>query len=83
MRDYFQKTMGGIFPFDAFSAMGKQNVAMMEQAMKMFAPFGGQPGGAEAAPEKDAAKPSGDYNDLRRRLEELEREINSMGKPKA
>jgi polyhydroxyalkanoate synthesis repressor PhaR len=82
MRDYFQKTMGGIFPFDAFSAMGKQNVAMMEQAMKMFAPFAGQPGEAEPAPEKESApaKPSTEINDLRRRLDELEREISSMGK---
>ncbi|HEX4505125.1 MAG TPA: polyhydroxyalkanoate synthesis repressor PhaR [Alphaproteobacteria bacterium] len=81
MREYFSKTMGGIFPFDAFSAMGKQNVAMMEQAMKMFAPFGGQPGEAEAAPDREsAAKPSTEINDLRRRLDELEREIGGLGK---
>ena len=84
MRDYFQKTMGGIFPFDAFSNMGKQNLAMMEQAMKMFAPFGGQPGEAEAAPAapsgESAAKPSTEINDLRRRLDELEREISGIGK---
>jgi len=81
MRDYFQKTMGGIFPFDAFSAMGKQNVAMMEQAMKMFAPFGGQPGEAEPEPaKKSAAEPSTEISDLRRRLDELEREISGIGK---
>ena len=80
MREYFQKTMGGIFPFDAFSAMGKQNVAMMEQAMKMFAPFAGQPE-AEPAPAKESAtQPSSEISDLRRRLDELEREISGMGK---
>jgi polyhydroxyalkanoate synthesis repressor PhaR len=81
MRDYFQKTMGGIFPFDAFSAMGKQNVAMMEQAMKMFAPFAGQADEAAPAPAKEsAAEPSTEINDLRRRLDELEREIGGIGK---
>ena len=81
MRDYFQKTMGGIFPFDAFSAMGKQNVAMMEQAMKMFAPFAGQAEEAEAAPAREsAAQPASELNDLRRRLDELEREISGIGK---
>ncbi len=81
MRDYFQKTMGGIFPFDAFSNMGKQNLAMMEQAMKMFAPFGGQAEAAEAPAAKEgAAQPSTEINDLRRRLDELEREIGGIGK---
>jgi len=81
MREYFQKTVGGIFPFDAFSNMGKQNLAMMEQAMKMFAPFAGQGGEAEApAQSESAAKPSTEISDLRRRLDELEREISGMGK---
>jgi polyhydroxyalkanoate synthesis regulator protein len=81
MREYFQKTMGGIFPFDAFSNMGKQNLAMMEQAMKMFAPFASQTGEAEPAQEAESAAPaSSEINDLRRRLDELEREISGMGK---
>ncbi len=54
MTEYFSKTMGGIFPFDAFSNMGKQNLAMMEQAMKMFAPFAGSSrrGGSRAGGRK-------------------------------
>jgi polyhydroxyalkanoate synthesis repressor PhaR len=81
MRDYFSKTMGGIFPFDAFSTMGKQNLAMMEQAMKMFAPFAGQAGEATAAPEAEGAPPpASEISDLRRRLDELEREISGIGK---
>jgi polyhydroxyalkanoate synthesis repressor PhaR len=81
MREYFQRTMGGIFPFDAFSNMGKQNLAMMEQAMKMFAPLAGQTGEAEPASEAESTKPaSNEINDLRRRLDELEREISGIGK---
>lgn len=85
MREYISKTVGGIFPFDAFNQMGKQNWAMMEQAMKMFAPFSGQPGeapaGEEAPPAAGTAGPARDIDDLRRRLDELEREIGGIGKP--
>ena len=83
MREYFSKTMGGIFPFDAISTMGKQNLAMMEQAMKMFAPFAAQqqPGEAEAEPgAASAAPPAREIDDLRRRLDELEKEISGIGK---
>jgi polyhydroxyalkanoate synthesis regulator protein len=81
MRDYFSKTMGGIFPFDAFSNMGKQNLAMMEQAMKMFAPFANQTSEAAVEPEAGAASPpASEISDLRRRLDELEKEISGIGK---
>ena len=48
IRNYFQSTFGGIFPFGStFEEMGKQNMAMFERTMRMFAPFGlnadGQP----------------------------------------
>ena len=81
MRDYFSKTMGGMFPFDAFSNMGKQNLAMMEQAMKMFAPFSAPPS-AEATGEPSEGAPGAtrEIDDLRRRLDELEKEIGGIGK---
>jgi len=64
----------------AFSNMGKQNLAMMEQAMKMFAPFSGQQP-ADAEPEAAAApRPGREIDDLRRRLDELEKEIGGIGK---
>ena len=40
IRDYFQKTMGGMFPFGTtLEQMSKQNMAMFERTMKMFTPF--------------------------------------------
>jgi polyhydroxyalkanoate synthesis repressor PhaR len=78
MREYVSKSMGGMFPFGAFNQMGKQNLAMMEQAMKMFSPFANQ-GEAEQT-ETPPAKPATDIDDLRRRLDELEREIGGLGK---
>jgi hypothetical protein len=47
----------------------------------MFAPFAGQADEAAPAPAKEsAAEPSTEINDLRRRLDELEREIGGIGK---
>jgi polyhydroxyalkanoate synthesis repressor PhaR len=40
IRDYFQTTFGKMFPFgDTLEQMSKQNMAVMEQAMRMFSPF--------------------------------------------
>ena len=40
IRNYFQTTFGGIFPFGStLEEMGKQNMAMFERAMRMFSPF--------------------------------------------
>lgn len=57
MTEYMRKAMGGIdmggmFPFtNAFEEMSKQNMAIFEQAMRMFSPFGG---GGSASQEKPA-----------------------------
>jgi polyhydroxyalkanoate synthesis repressor PhaR len=51
MRRYMQNAFG-FNPFQQFESMGKQNMAMFEQAMRMFNPFGaGQtPGQTPGAP---------------------------------
>lgn len=55
MHDYFRNAFGGAFGGmfgNTFEEMGKQNMAMFEQAMRMFAPFGsmsGMPGAAVSA----------------------------------
>ena len=41
MRGAMQDALGGLNPFGQFEEMGKQNIAMFENAMKMFAPFYG------------------------------------------
>jgi polyhydroxyalkanoate synthesis repressor PhaR len=86
MRHYMQNAFG-FNPFQQFESMGKQNMAMFEQAMRMFNPFaagqGGPPqanGGAEptrseSAPEKDAA-----IDDLKRKLDELQGQLAELSK---
>jgi len=45
MRQSMQETFGGMFPFGNLEDMSRQNMALFENAMKMFAPFKGDPGG--------------------------------------
>jgi len=44
MRGAMQDALGGLSPFGQFEEMGKQNMAMFENAMKMFVPFYGANG---------------------------------------
>lgn len=62
MRDAIGNTVGGMFPgLSAWEDMGKQNMAMFEQAMKMFTPFAAGQGetptsGESAAPDGGAVE---------------------------
>lgn len=51
MRRAVEQTMGGFMPFGNLEEMGKQNMAMMERAMTLFAPF---------RPNQDAPEPGSD-----------------------
>jgi polyhydroxyalkanoate synthesis repressor PhaR len=60
MRRTMEQTMGGLMPFPAgfgnLEELGKQNMAMMERAMSLFAPFGRREDGGPAAPDIEALK---------------------------
>ncbi len=85
MRQVMQQTLEGLFPFQPFEEMGKQNMAFFESAMKMFSPFygtgtgtgtgtgdGGEPGeGKPAAPALD---------DLQERLNAMQRQLDALSK---
>ena len=84
MQRYMNETFGSVFPFGKVEDMGKQNMAMFEQAMKMFT-GAGMPGAggaqpAEKAPTKGApTDESGEQlAELQRKLEDLERQIGSL-----
>lgn len=49
MRQYLNEAFGGLFPFGSLEQMGKQNMAMLERAMRLFVPPGGDPESARAA----------------------------------
>lgn len=58
MRLAMQNSMGNLFPFNV-EEMGRQNLALMERAMSLFAPFYRTPGAA-AEPGRGGAPAQGD-----------------------
>jgi polyhydroxyalkanoate synthesis repressor PhaR len=89
MRKAMQDSFGGMFPFGRFEEMGKQNLALFEQAMQMFNPFraAGTPGATDA-PEREAApdiagqakKAADSVEALRQQLEQLQEKIDALGR---
>lgn len=84
MQRYMNETFGSVFPFGKVEDMGKQNMAMFEQAMKMFT-GAGMPGAGDApTPEKarpkeaQAGENGEQLAELQRKLEDLERQIGSL-----
>jgi polyhydroxyalkanoate synthesis repressor PhaR len=74
MRDTLRATFG-IFPFGQFEQMGKQNMALFEQALKMLSPYsaGGDAGKPVAT---EPAAPSTATEDPR--LKRLETQLDAM-----
>lgn len=92
MRDYFQNTLGGMFPFGTLEEVGKQNLAMFERAMRMFSPFGApdmMKSSTEASTETSEqaiarARMEGEkaLHDLQQRLDDLQQQIQRLNRPK-
>lgn len=57
MRRYMQNAFG-FNPFQQFESMGKQNMAMFENAMRMFNPFGTAPNGQAPGGQDPTAAPA-------------------------
>lgn len=65
MRQTMKDTFGGMFPFNNIEQMSKQNLALFESAMKMFAPFGEAPAeNSGKTATRRAAQPSPDEDTL-------------------
>ena len=86
MREYMQGTVGGVGPFDQFEEMGKKNMAMFEEAMKMFTPFYPTDSGEEKPAGKGektggGAKADTDdqLDDLRNKLDQMQRQLDKLG----
>jgi polyhydroxyalkanoate synthesis repressor PhaR len=82
MRETLRSTFG-FFPFGQFEEMGKQNMALFEQALKMLSPYGNVAGAKPAAGAQTPApaqpedprlhRLEGQIDALRRQLEALSR----------
>lgn len=87
LRQSMQETFGGMFPFGNLEEMGKQNMAMFENAMKMWTPLGPDSGTENGkAPEKTDEKPEADVSaaesldDLKTKVEELQKQLDVISK---
>lgn len=90
MRRYMRDTLDGLFPFQQFEEMGKQNMAMFQEAIKMFTPFYGPNGEAGAGGTAGQGGGSGERNtattldedkridELRARLEAMQRQLDNI-----
>ncbi|MHC8508403.1 MAG: polyhydroxyalkanoate synthesis repressor PhaR [Rhodospirillales bacterium] len=59
MRTHMQDALGGANPFGAFDEIAKRNMAVFENAMSMFSPFGGGASEANPRPAEPAAGDTG------------------------
>lgn len=98
MRSYVEQTFGRFFPLGQLEDMTRQNMALFQRAASMFRPFPGGEGEGGAAgasgdpwqvhpvPAPHADKPSGldqEMRELRHRMESLQRQLDTLQKPKA
>lgn len=86
MRRAMQDTFKGLFPMNRLEDMGKQNMALFENALKMFNPFGtmGGPPGRNAAPppaaQNNAGAKSEDIDALRSQLNAMQSQLERLVK---
>jgi polyhydroxyalkanoate synthesis regulator protein len=93
MRTYLSDAFGGLFPFGSFEQMAKQNMSMVERAMKVFSPFGenaAEIGAAQATAVDQAAGAALVLSEaesavalaqLKRQLDQLQQQIETLAKP--
>jgi polyhydroxyalkanoate synthesis repressor PhaR len=85
MRQYMKESFGGMFPFDRFQEMSKQNIAFFEQAMRMWSPFRGNQANEPANPTPAArpeAKPA-DLDDLKAQMQALQKQLETLAQSSA
>ncbi|GAB3439509.1 polyhydroxyalkanoate synthesis repressor PhaR [Insolitispirillum peregrinum] len=84
MRSLLHNAFEGIFPLQNFEEMNKQNVALFENAMKMFTPFYGEAGAKGAGRPAEGAAAAGDgsedptIRELKNKLNDMQTQLNSL-----
>jgi len=97
MRQYLSNAMEGMFPFGSIEDLSRQNMAFIQQAMKMLTPFPVEgapsapqpeapPPGAAQQPAQKAAAPAPDADalaDLNRKIELLQEQLEKLTERKS
>jgi polyhydroxyalkanoate synthesis repressor PhaR len=81
MRGMMQNAFKGLFPMQRMEEMGKQNLALFENAMKMFNPFAAQTK-SDAASSSPAATPAASENldSLKSQLDAMQAKLDKLTK---
>ena len=86
LRETMQEALGTFNPFGQFEEVSKQNMALFENAMKMFTPFVDDNTKTDTAPETSSAGPEinngADIDDMRSKLEEMQKQLDSLTREK-
>jgi polyhydroxyalkanoate synthesis repressor PhaR len=77
MRENMSRAFGAATPMAAFEEQAQRNMAMFQQAMKMWTPF---VGGAAAPPKPPGEEASKDEQlaELRRQMEAMQKQLDAM-----
>ncbi len=91
LRNNLEEALGGFSPFSQFEEMSKQNLAMFQDAMAMFSPFGKEnssnQGGKASASGEAAGNTAGNMTagddaekvqDLESRLSEIQKRLDEL-----
>jgi len=77
MREQVRKAFGGMFPFGDLEEMSRRNLALYEQAMRMFTPFA--PGGTNNKSDKPNADEGG-LDELKAELARMQKRLDDLSK---
>lgn len=91
MRENFSRTFGAATPMAGFEEQAQRNVALFQQAMKVWTPFAaagmqGMPGMPGVAPKATAADDDADKDEqlaeLRKQMEAMQKQLDAMARAK-
>ncbi|MEC8773826.1 MAG: polyhydroxyalkanoate synthesis repressor PhaR, partial [Pseudomonadota bacterium] len=78
IQNYMQDTFGNMFSVGQLEQMGKQNVAMFEQAMRMFTPFDSGKATEQTKPVGPKSEQPAAVQSLQDQLNALQAQLNKM-----
>ncbi|HEX8901971.1 polyhydroxyalkanoate synthesis repressor PhaR [Vitreimonas sp.] len=87
MRENMSRTFGAATPLAAFEEQAQRNMAMFQQAMKMWAPFavpgaGGFPNAPKSTPADEDEKDE-QVAELRKQMEAMQKQLDAMSRGKS
>ncbi len=83
MRGVMKNAFKGLFPMQGMEEMGKQNLAMFENAMKMFNPFANQ-AKPDASPSATTPPPdAGNLDALKTQLDAMQARLDKLAKDRS